>query len=75
MIVAAGQIRGSRISSVEMLGDTTCSLPNLPYAINASPQMFLNVDRDGNKEVVICRGSPKTTSCLKLVNGAWTSFA
>ena len=75
MIVAAGQIRGSRISSVEMLGDTTCSLPNLPYDINASPQMFLNVDRDGNKEVVICGGSPKKTSCYKLVNGTWTSFA
>ena len=37
--------------------------------------MFLNVNKDGNKEVVICGGYPKTTSCLKLVNGTWNYFA
>ena len=37
--------------------------------------MFLNVNKDGNKEVVICGGISKKTSCLKLVNGAWKTFA
>ena len=37
--------------------------------------MFIHVNKDGNKEVVICGGYPKTKSCLKLVNGAWKPFA
>ena len=74
-IIVAGGWNGGALSTVELLGDTTCSLPNLPYAINASPQMFLHVNKDGNKEVVICGGYPKETSCLKLVNGAWKPFA
>ena len=49
-------------------------MPNLPYA-TSGPQMFLNVNKDGNKEVVICGGISKKTSCLKLVNGAWKTFA
>ena len=69
MIVAGGWSKRI-LSTVELLGDTTCSLPKLTYGISDSPQMFLH----GNKEVVICGGYPKKTSCLKLVNGAWNHF-
>ena len=62
---------GSKLSSVELLGDNTCSIPNLPYAISGSPQMFLN----NQKELVICGGYPKKTSCLRLFNGEWKEYA
>ena len=73
MIVAGGWSKRI-LSTVELLGDTTCSLPKLTYGISDAPQMFLHVNKDGNKEVVICGGYPKKTSCLKLVNGAWNHF-
>ena len=69
MIVAGGWAKRV-LSTVELLGDPTCSLPKLTYGISDAPQMFLH----GNKEVVICGGYPKKTSCLKLVNGAWNHF-
>ena len=74
-IIVAGGWNGNSLSSVELLGDVNCSLPILPYAIRAGPQMFLHVNKEGNKEVVMCGGWPKKKSCLKLVNGAWNSFA
>ena len=54
MIVAGGlnEARDS-LSSVKLLGDTTCLLSNMPYAIRGIPQMFLHVNKDGKKEVVI----------------------
>ena len=57
------------MSHIEVLGDDTCFIPNLPYELGHLPQMFLN----DKKEVVICGGSSKI--CLKLVNGEWISYA
>ena len=70
IVVADGNSR-SRLSTVELLGDNTCSIPNLPYAIENSPQMFLNEQN----ELVICGGYPKKTSCLRLFNGEWKEYA
>ena len=70
-MVAGGWNGVLSLSSVEVFGDITCSIPKLPYAIRRSPQMFLHK----NKEIVICGGYPKRTSCLKLVDGEWVTFA
>ena len=78
IIIAGGADEDRRkLSTVEILGDSTCSLPNLPYGISNGPQMFLDVNQDGKKEVVVCGTSsnPNRTSCLKLDGGSWSSFA
>ena len=76
ILIAGGSDEDRRkLSTVEILGDSTCSIPNLPYGISNRPQMFLNVNQDGKKEVVICGSNSNGTSCLKLVNGSWKSFS
>ena len=69
-IVVAGGWGGSDFSTVELLGDNTCSIPNLPYGISSGPQMFL----DKQNELVICGGYPMQTSCLRLFNGEWHEY-
>ena len=54
-------------STVELLGDKTCSIPTLPYPMSDCPQMFLNYQ----KEVVLCG---KRKSCLRLVSGEWHEY-
>ena len=69
--MAGGYDGDDRLNTVELLGDTTCSIPNLPHTIIDSPQMFLN----DQKELVICGGYPKSASCLRLFNGEWHEYA
>ena len=71
IVVVGGWDGNNRLGTVELLGDNTCSIPNLPYEISSSPQMFLN----NHNELIICGGYPKKKSCLRLFNGEWHEYA
>ena len=66
MIVAGG---AWNMGTVKIFGDRNCSIPNLPFGMSVSPQMFLN----DKKEIIICGGNTK--SCLRLEDGNWQEYA
>ena len=52
IILVGGNSNGSRLNSVEVIGDKKCSLPQLPYGIEWKPQVVLT----NNNELLICCG-------------------
>ena len=56
---------------MEVIGDKTCSLPQLPYGIT-QPQVILTSDN----EILVCGGSGQNMQkCLTLKNGAWVTHS
>ena len=70
MVGGSGGIRGIvSLTSVEVIGDKKCSMPQLPFRINWTPQVILT----NNNELLICGGSSKR--CLVLNGGQWVQHS
>ena len=60
--------RGKRLNSVEVIGDSKCSLPHLPYGIFFQPQVILTNDH----EILTCGGNgANSQKCLVLKEREW----
>ena len=68
ILVVGGYDDNSRLNSVEVIGDKTCSLPQLPFGITWQPSIILTNDN----EILACGGGGKNEKqCLVLKEQKW----